>query len=59
MEITKKEFQAYEDVRSSGVTNMYAVNVVEEISGLSREKIMAIMKQYSELMEKYPDVRNG
>jgi len=56
-QITKEDFQAYEDVRSSGVTNMFAVNVVERLSGLSRNKILAIMKNYGELMKKYPDVR--
>ena len=57
MEITKEEFEAYEKVRSSGVTNMYAVNVVCDLSGLTREKVIAIMKQYGELDKKYPDVR--
>lgn len=57
MEISEKEFQAYEDVRTSGVTNMFAVNVVSDLSGLNREKILAIMKDYGELMKKYPNVR--
>lgn len=57
MEISKEEFEAYEKVRASGVTNMFAVNVVENLSGLSREKILAIMKNYGDLTEKYPDVR--
>jgi hypothetical protein len=55
--ITKEEFESYEDVRVSGVTNMFAVNVVCSISGLSKEKVMAIMKSYGDLMVKYPDVR--
>ena len=57
MGITKEEFQAYEEVRASGVTNMYAVSLVEDLSGLDKEVILEIMKQYSELNEKYPDVR--
>jgi len=56
-EITKEEFEAYEKVRKSGVTNMFDVPVVGRLSGLSRNKIFAIMKEYKELMEKYPDVR--
>ena len=56
-DITRDEFERYEQVRSSGVTNMFAVNVVKDLSGLSREKILAIMKNYGELMKKYPDVR--
>lgn len=57
MEISKEDFEAYEKVRASGVTNMFAINTVQNLSGLSREKILAIMKQYGDLMKKYPDVR--
>lgn len=32
--ITKEKFLRYEGVRQSGVTNMFAINVVTEISGL-------------------------
>jgi len=53
MNITKEEFDAYENVRASGVTNMFAVNVVEDLSGLSRDKIIFIMKNYGELKKKY------
>jgi len=49
MEITKDEFERYEKVRASGVTNMFDVPVVEMLSGLDRDKIIAIMKQYGEL----------
>jgi hypothetical protein len=55
--ITKEEFQAYEDVRSSGITNMFDVKTVQALSGLSREKILEIMETYSKLMKQYPDVR--
>lgn len=57
IEITKEEYEAYEDVRASGVTNMFMVKTVEDLSGLSRPKIMAIMKQYGDLEKKYPGVR--
>ena len=56
-EITKKEFEEYERVRASGVTNMFDVRTVERLSGLSREKIFQIMKEYGNLNKKYPDVR--
>ena len=56
-EITKEEFESYEEVRESGVTNMFSVDVVENLSGLDRPTIRLIMKTYSELMKKYPDVR--
>ena len=57
MEISKEDFEAYEDVRESGVTNMFMITTVSEISGLDKEKIKAIMKQYDELIKKYPGVR--
>lgn len=57
--ITKEEFERYEQIRISGVTNMWAVNIVESLSGLPRDKVIAIMKQYHELMEKYPEVRRA
>ena len=53
MDITEQEFQAYEEVRLSGVTNMFDVRKVEELSGLSREAILFIMKHYTELKERY------
>ena len=53
VEISKEQFQAYEDVRESGVTNMFDVRTVEALSGLARTTIIAIMKQYSELKAKY------
>ena len=53
MYITKKDFQAYEDVRVSGITNMWAISIVQRLSRLSKEKILAIMHDYSALKEKY------
>lgn len=55
--ITKEDFQAYEDIRKSGVTNMYAVKTVSCLTGLDRDTIISIMENYSELMVKYPSVR--
>lgn len=57
MEITKEQFEAYEKVRASGVTNMFDVAVVESLSGLEKETIMEIMKTYGTLMQKFPDVK--
>ena len=51
--ITQEDFQAYEDVRQSGVTNMFAVSTVSDYSGLSKDKIISIMKNYSELNTKF------
>jgi hypothetical protein len=58
IEITEREFQAYEAVRASGVTNMWDVGFVCRLSGLKREKVFQIMKRYSELNDKYSGVRN-
>ena len=52
-EITEEQFQAYVDVQESGVTNMFDVKTVGQLSGLEKEVIMTIMKGYSELMKKY------
>jgi len=50
--ISKSEMQAYEDCRASGVTNMFNVKRVEQLTGLSKEKLFYIMdgKNYSNLM---------
>lgn len=51
--ISPEDFEAYEDVRQSGVTNMFDVRTVMELSGLSRDMIMKIMKNYSEAKKVY------
>jgi len=51
--ITQDEFDAYEDVRESGITNMFNVSVVSDYSGLSRDKIITIMSNYDILHKKY------
>jgi len=51
--ITQDEFDAYEDVRESGITNMFNVSVVSDYSGLSRDKIITIMSNYNTLNDKY------
>ena len=53
--ITQEQFESYEDVRESGVTNMFDVKTVGELSGLEKEKIMIIMKNYGQLKEKYDE----
>lgn len=52
MDVTREEFEAYEEVRQSGITNMFDVKTVEAHSGLARETILAIMEHYS-LYKKY------
>ena len=53
IEITQEQFQSYVDVQRSGVTNMFDVNKVMEITGLERDKIIDIMKHYNEYKQKY------
>ena len=47
------DFIKYLDCRDSGVTNMFDVTTVKAITGLSKEQIMYIMKNFSKLEEKY------
>ena len=47
------DFIKYLDVRDSGVTNMFDLRNVTALTGLSKEQIMYIMKNFSELEEKY------
>ena len=51
--IAKKEFESYEDVRESGVTNMFDTGRVSELSGLSVETITQIMDNYAFYKKKY------
>ena len=53
--ITKEQFEAYVDVQMSGVTNMFDVKTVGQLSGLEKEEIMTIMQHYGELKEKYDE----
>ena len=46
-QVTKQDFEAYYQVQMSGATNMFDVRMVEQLSGLSREKIVDIMSHYS------------
>jgi len=53
MEITKEQFLAFEAVRLSGVTNMTAIEDIEELSGLTRQQIQYVIKFHDELKKKY------
>ena len=45
--VTKQDFLTYQEVQFSGVTNMFDLEIVSQLSNLSREKIIEIMKNYS------------
>jgi len=51
--VTKEEFMSYENVRRSGVTNMFNVNYVVQLSGLSKEMCLDIMKNYGQYADVY------
>ena len=53
--ITKEQFEAYVDVQESGVTNMFDVRTVGDLSGLEKEEILTIMQNYGELKDKYDE----
>lgn len=49
----KEKYVAYENVRRSGITNMFNISFVSELSGLSKEDVIYVMNHYSELREQY------
>ena len=53
MAVTRDEFEAYTDVQHSGVTNMFDVKTVSELSGLGRPKLIEIMEKYDIYHKKY------
>jgi len=58
MMITNNEFKSYVKVQMSGVTNMYDVNTVGMLSGLSETKIMDIMKNYGSYDKTFNTIEN-
>ncbi len=56
-DITKEDFQAYEDVRQSGILNMYD-SQVQTIADITHETHLAILNHYDELNKKWPEVRD-
>jgi len=51
--ISKEDFEAYEQVRIEGKTNMLDIDKVEDLSGLSRNKIKKIIKEYDTFYNLY------
>ena len=52
-DITAYEYAQYEVCRESGVTNMFDVTNVMNITGLDKQTIMDIMSNYDYLRAKY------
>jgi len=55
LDITREQFEAYEEVRKSGETNMFDIQKVKKLSSLSQDTILDIMDNYSELVEKFKE----
>ncbi len=53
MHITETDFRDYEAVRLSGVTNMFDVELVGMLSGLTRPQIIDIMENYPTYKAKF------
>ena len=55
MKPTKEQFEDYVGIRNSGVTNMFAVNVICHLSctGLTKDICLYIMEHFNELAEEY------
>jgi hypothetical protein len=51
--INKEKFRMFENVRKSGITNMFDLKVVKELTGLSKDEIVNIMKNYSKYKKKF------
>lgn len=54
--INKEKFEAYEQVRQSGVTNMFNIGLVCELAELTRSECFYIMKNYSKLAQVFKEV---
>ncbi len=48
-DIIMEDFQDFERVRKSGETNMLDVRKVVELTGMSKDRIIIIVKNYDEL----------
>ena len=53
IDISILDYMKYEDCRESGVTNMFDIRNVMALTGLSKEQIIYIMKNYDALTKKY------
>ena len=55
--MTKRKFNAYRRVQHSGVTNMFAIDMVRSLSGLKKEECLDIMKNYEKYAEQYGEYK--
>lgn len=52
---TKRQFEEYVSIRDSGITNMYDVKFITDISctGLNRELCLEIMSNFADMASYY------
>ena len=50
--ITPEQFESYVEVQQSGITNMMNISYVCELTGLTKNECIYIMKNYSELKDR-------
>ena len=53
MEITKKEFMRYEEIRKSGKVNMFDFLDICNLCNFDKNKLFEIMKNYNNFYNKY------
>lgn len=51
--VTKEQFDRYVKVQQSGKTNMFMIANIQQLTGMSRDDILEIMKNYNELDTKF------
>ena len=57
--MNNKKFTKYLAVQESGVTNMFDIKTVSQLSGLEKEEIKDIMKNYSRYLEIHNKIKSG
>jgi hypothetical protein len=55
MEVTREQFQRFNEIRNSGVTNMLDSKVVCMFADITPEVHRYIVNNYNELLNKYGD----
>lgn len=59
MDITKEQFKTYEEIRLSGITNMFMAGAVKRLADemfgveMTKDDVIQIMQNYDELKNKY------
>lgn len=55
----EKVIRSFEKVRQSGITNMFARDVVCDLAGITKDEYMHVIKNYDDLIKKYNVSRKG